>query len=91
MRNGCGSRYPCNVQNLTGGPSAKLQIRTSTPEPSDEIHISVVALLLALSVHLGSSTIARRDSLYRFNYENVLGTSLETDVHRNIGSAGAQS
>ena len=38
--------------------------------------ISAVALFLALAC-TGSSTIARPDNLYRFNYENVLGTSLE--------------
>jgi thiamine biosynthesis lipoprotein ApbE len=38
--------------------------------------ISAVALLLALAF-TGSSTIAKRDRVYRFNYENVLGTSLE--------------
>lgn len=38
--------------------------------------ISAVALFLALAC-AGSSTIARPDSLYRYNYENVLGTSLE--------------
>jgi thiamine biosynthesis lipoprotein ApbE len=38
--------------------------------------IAAVALFLSLAF-TGSSTIARRDSLYRFNYENVLGTSLE--------------
>ena len=35
-----------------------------------------VVVLLALAF-TGSSSIARRDNLYRFNYENVLGTSLE--------------
>ena len=39
---------------------------------------SAVTLFLALAFACtGSSTIARPDSLYRFNYENVLGTSLE--------------
>ncbi len=38
--------------------------------------LSVVTLFLALAC-TGSSSISRRDNLYRFNYENVLGTSLE--------------
>jgi hypothetical protein len=34
------------------------------------------ALILVLATG-GSSTTANRDHVYRFNYENVLGTSLE--------------
>ena len=38
--------------------------------------LTAVALFLALA-STGSSSVGSHDSLYRFNYENVLGTSLE--------------
>jgi len=38
--------------------------------------LTVTALILALATG-GGSTTANRDHVYRFNYENVLGTSLE--------------
>ena len=38
--------------------------------------LTAAALILALATS-GSSTMASRDHVYRFNYENVLGTSLE--------------
>jgi thiamine biosynthesis lipoprotein len=65
------------LARATGNATTFIEISVS----SDSLNrlmksISAVALFLALAC-TGSSNIARPDGLYRFNYENVLGTSLE--------------